>query len=47
MKKIDDEKIEEIIRLRKEGYKIKYIVNKLKVNKNTVVKYAKKAYENE
>lgn len=47
MKKIDEETIEEIIRLRKEGYKIKHIVARLKVNKNTVVKYAKKVYENE
>lgn len=47
MRQLNEDIIKEIIRLRKEGYKIKYIVNKLKVNKNTVVKYTKKALENE
>ena len=46
-KKISDETIKEIIRLRREGYKIKHIVARLNVNKNTVVKYSKKAWENE
>ena len=47
MRQLNEDIIKEIIRLRKEGYKIKHIVARLKVNKNTVVKYAKKALENE
>lgn len=40
-KRLTKEQISDIIRLRKEGYRIKYISEKLSVNKNTVVKYSK------
>lgn len=39
--RLTEEQISEIIRLRKEGYKIKHISEKLAINKNTVVKYCK------
>jgi transposase-like protein len=47
MKKLDEETIKEIIRLRKEGYKIRHIVARLKINKNTVVKYSKRIFVND
>lgn len=47
MKKLDEETIKEIIRLRKEGYKIRHICKQLSVNKNTVVKYSKRIFADE
>lgn len=40
--KLKPEVIEQIQLMRKEGYKIKDICEKLSVNKNTVIKYSKK-----
>lgn len=45
-RKLTEREIEEIVRLRREGYKIRHIAERLNINKNTVVKYCKKAYEN-
>lgn len=41
MRRLDEEIIEKIKKLRNDGYKIKDICKMLKVNKNTVVKYGK------
>lgn len=40
-KKLPKRIIDKIRSLRKEGYKISYICEKLNINKNTVVKYSK------
>ena len=40
-KRLSDKTIEQIKELRRQGYRIKYICEKLNINKNSVLKYSK------
>lgn len=46
-RKLSEEIIDTIKKMRSEGYKISYICKALSVNKNTVVKYTKRGENGE